>query len=456
MISHTGLAGSVHSRLIKLAVFAAMLPVLASGADDYGPIVDSEVPALLAVYKDLHAHPELSLHEERTSALLADALRKSGYTVTEHIGKYADGTAAHGVVAILKNGAGSTVLVRTDMDALPVEEKTGLPYASLIRTKDDSGATVGVMHACGHDLHMACFLGAARTLISIKDRWHGTLILIGQPAEERVGGARAMLADRLYERFGRPDYCIAQHDNPEVAAGQVAVVAGPVLSSASAVDVTIRGVGGHGARPEATKDPIVMAAQFVLALQTIVSRQTAPQDPAVVTVGSIHGGTKRNIIPDEVKLEISTRAFSEEVQQNTLAAIERIARGVALAAGIPEDRAPIVRVNETDGVPVTYNDPALAGRLKNSLRASLGAENVLDGKRIMASEDFGLFGLEGRQIPAFMLWLGAAEPSKLRESLRTGKPLPSLHSSLFYPMAEPAIRTGVIALTSSVVELMNK
>jgi len=204
--------------MIKLTLLAGMLPLLAAAADDYRPIVDSEVPALLAVYKDLHAHPELSKHEERTSALLADALRKLGYTVTEHVGKYADGSAADGIVAILKNGAGSTVLVRTDMDALPVEEKTGLPYASLIHTKDDSGATVGVMHACGHDLHMACFLGAARTLASIKDRWRGTLMLIGQPAEERVGGARAMLADRLYERFGKPVYCVAEHDNPEVAA----------------------------------------------------------------------------------------------------------------------------------------------------------------------------------------------------------------------------------------------
>lgn len=442
--------------MIKFVLLAGALPILAAAADDYRPMVDAEVPALFTIYKDLHAHPELSQHEERTSALLAAELRKSGYTVTEHVGKYVDGRAADGIVAILKNGAGSTVLLRTDMDALPVEEKTGLPYASQVHTKDDGGATVGVMHACGHDLHMACFLGAARTLANIKDRWHGTLLLIGQPAEERVGGARAMLADRLYERFGRPDYCIAEHDNPEVAAGQVAVVEGPVLSSASAVDVIIRGVGGHGARPEATKDPIVMAAQFVLALQTIVSRQTAPQDPAVVTVGSMHGGTKRNIIPDEVKLEISARAFSDQVQHNTLAAIERTARGIALAAGVPEDRAPIVRVVEGDAVPVTYNDPVLAARLKNSLRAALGRDNVLDGKRIMASEDFGLFGLEGRQIPAFMLWLGAAEPGKLKESVRTGVPLPSLHSSLFYPIAEPAIRTGVIALTSSVVELLSK
>jgi amidohydrolase len=427
-----------------------------STADDYRTLVDPQVPELVAVYKDLHAHPELSLHEERTSALLAAELRKAGFAVTERVGKYAQGGVGYGVVAILKNGAGPTVLVRTDMDALPVEEMTGLPYASHVHTKDDTGNTVGVMHACGHDLHMACFLGTARTLASLKDRWRGTLMLIGQPAEERVGGARAMLADNLYERFGRPDFCIAMHDNPEVAAGQVAVVAGPLLSSAAGVDVTIRGVGGHGSRPEATKDPIVIAAQFVMALQTIVSRQTDPQEPAVVTVGSIHGGTKRNIIPDEVKLEISTRAFSEGVQRHTLAVIERTARGIALAAGVPEDRMPIVKAVDGDGTPVTYNDPGLAGRLKNSLRSALGTENVLDGKRIMASEDFGLFGLEGRQIPIFMLWLGAAQPDKLKDSLRTGVPLPSLHSSLFYPIPEPAIRAGVTAMSSSVVELMKQ
>jgi hippurate hydrolase len=421
-----------------------LLPISAM-ADELGAIADAQAPALFAIYKDMHTHPEISQHEERTSALLAEELRKAGYTVTEHVGRYPDGRAAFGVVAILSNGAGPTVLVRTDMDALPVEEKTGLPYAS---------QTVGAMHACGHDLHMACFLGAARALARIKDRWHGTLMLIGQPSEERVNGARAMLADRLYERFGRPDYCIAQHDTPEIAAGQVGMVAGPMLSGASTVDVTIRGVGGHGARPEATKDPIVMAAQFVLALQTIVSRQTAPQDPAVVTVGSIHGGTRPNIIPDEVKLEISTRAFSEEVRRNTLAAIERTARGVALAAGVPEDRAPVVTVNQAESVPVTYNDPALAARLKESLRNALGGANVLEGKAAMVSEDFGLFGLEGRQIPCVMLWLGAADPDKLKESLGTGHALPSLHSSLFAPLPEPAIRTGVIAMTSAVLGLM--
>ncbi len=440
---------------LPFALLAAMLPLAAAPAGDFRALVDAEAPDLLAIYKDLHAHPELSRHEERTAALLAEELRKAGYTVTAHVGKYADGGGAFGVVAILHNGAGPTLLVRTEMDALPVEEKTGLPYASTVHAANTAGQATGVMHACGHDLHMACFLGTARVLARLRDRWHGTLMFIGQPAEEQVSGARAMLAGGLYERFGSPAYCLAEHDNPAIAAGQVAVAAGPVLSSSTSVEVIMRGMGGHGAAPEATRDPIVAAAQFVLALQTIVSRQTAPQDPAVVTVGSIHGGTRANIIPDEVTLEISTRAFREEVRLNTLAAIGRTARGVALAAGIPEDRAPMVKIDEAEAAPVTYNDPALAGRLKASLAAALGAENVLDGKAVMASEDFGLFGLD-RRIPCFMLWLGAADPEKLAESRRTGKALPSLHSSLFAPLPEPAIRAGVLAMTSSALELLGR
>lgn len=307
----------------SFVVLLTVLPLIAASADSLHIAVDAQVPDLFAIYKDLHAHPEISQHEERTSARLAEELRKAGYAVTERVGRYADGRAAFGVVALLSNGAGRTILLRTDMDALPVEEKTSLPYASTVHTTGDAGQTVGVMHACGHDLHMASFLGTARVLAASKDRWHGTLMLIGQPSEERVSGARAMLADGLYARFGQPDFCIAQHDTPEIAAGQVGIVGGPILAGASSVDVTMRGVGGHGARPETTKDPVVMAAEFVLALQTIVSRQTAPQDPAVVTVGSIHGGTRPNIIPDEVKLQLSIRAFSEDVRRNILAAIER-------------------------------------------------------------------------------------------------------------------------------------
>jgi hippurate hydrolase len=404
-------------------------------------------PSLLSFYKDLHQHPELSRHEARTAAQLGSELRKAGYAVTEHVGKYSDGAPAEGLVAILKNGAGPTLLIRTDMDALPVEEKTGLPYAS---------RQAGVMHACGHDLHMTSFLGTARELAGLKDRWSGTLMLVGQPAEETVNGARAMLADNIYGRFGKPDFAIALHDDPYIPAGKVGVAAGPLLASSTSLDVVLRGLGGHGARPEMTKDPIVMAAEFVLELQTIVSRQLSPQDPAVVTVGSIHGGSKHNIIPDEVTLQISTRAFSEEARKTILASIERTARGVALAAGVPEDRAPIVKVRETEAVPPMYNDPKLAARLKPAIAAALGEGHVIEGRPEMVSEDFGLFGLEGRQIPVFMFRLGAADPEKLQESRKSGKPLPSLHSSLFYPEAEPAIRTGVAATTAAALELLKR
>ena len=443
-------------RTVKLLLLTSLAALLTASGEDLRPQVDLELPSLVAIYRDLHAHPELSRHEERTSALLADELRKAGYTVTEHVGKYPGGAQAFGVVAILKNGAGPVVLVRTELDALPVEEKTGLPYASHVRTKNDAGQDVGVMHACGHDLHMAALLGTARLLAKMKDRWTGTLMLVGQPSEETIDGARAMLADGFYSRFPKPDYAIAQHDTPDIEAGKVGVVSGPLLASSTSVDVILRGLGGHGARPETTKDPIVMAAQFVLALQTIVSRQISPLDPAVVTVGSIHGGSKHNIIPDEVALQITTRSYSDTVRKTILAAIERTARGVALTAGVPEDRAPIVTVSETESVPVTYNDPKLAQRLKSALAAVLGEANVTEPKPEMGSEDFGLFGLEGRQIPVFMLRLGSADPRALAESLRTGKPLPSLHSSLFFPQTEPAMRTGVAAMTSAVLDLMKR
>ena len=431
-------------RTFALLCLATFAPMLAAPADDLRPQLERELPSLLAVYQDLHAHPELSQHEARTSAFLAAQLRETGYTVTEHIGRYADSSPAFGIVAIMKNGAGHVVLVRTEMDALPIEERTGLPFAS---------QNAGVMHACGHDLHMTSFLGTARLLANLKDRWHGTLMLIGQPAEEGVAGARAMLADDFYSTLGRPDYAVALHDEPSIEAGKVGVVAGPLMASSTSVDVTIRGLGGHGARPELTKDPVVMAAQFILAIQTIVSRQISPLDPAVVTVGSIHGGSKHNIIPDQVVLQLTTRSYSDDVRRTILAAIEREARGVALAAGVPDDRAPIVKVNEA-AAPVTYNEPKLAARLRGAFVAALGEGNVIEAKRQMGSEDFGLFGLEGRQIPTCMFLLGAADPGKLAESLRTGTPLPSLHSSLFYPKAEPALRTGIVAMTSAVIELM--
>jgi amidohydrolase len=313
-----------------------------------------------------------------------------------------------------------------------------------------------VMHACGHDLHMMSLLGTAQALAKLKDRWSGTVVLVGQPAEETVEGARAMLGAGVYSRFPKPDFAIALHNEPSVEAGKVGLAVGAVYASATTIEVRIRGLGGHGAHPEATKDPVVMAAQYVLAIQTIVSRQTLPLEPAVVTVGSIHGGSKNNIIPDEVVLQMTVRAFNEDVRKNIVASLDRIARGVALAAGVPEDRAPIVKVFENESVPATYNDPKLAQRLRGDFATVLGDSNVVELKPIMVSEDFGLFGLEGHQIPTMMFQLGTSSAQQLQESRQGGKPIASLHSSLFLPQVEPALRTGIIASTSAVLDHLKK
>jgi hippurate hydrolase len=440
-------------RILGLALASALL-VLAT--EDLRPQVDGELPALLTLYRDLHSHPELSRHEEHTSAIMAAELREAGYTVTEHLGKFSDGSPAFGIVAVMKNGSGPTVLVRTELDALPVEEKTGAPFASAVRAKNAAGQDVGVMHACGHDLHMMSLLGTAQALSMLKDRWSGTLMLVGQPAEETVEGARAMLDDGFYARFGKPDYAIALHNEPTLEAGKVGLVSGPVYASATTVEVRIRGVGGHGAHPESTKDPVVMAAQYVMALQTIVSRQTLPLEPAVVTVGSIHGGSKNNIIPDEVVLQLTVRAFNENVRENILSSIDRMARGIALAAGVPDDRAPIVKVFDNESVPATYNDPKLVERLRSVFEGALGKDNVVDLKPIMVSEDFGLFGLDGHQIPLVLFLLGTSSAQQLQESRRSGKPVASLHSSVFLPQAEPAMRAGITATTSAVLDLLKK
>ncbi len=428
----------------------------ASAQQSLDGLIDREIASLVAKYKMLHAAPELSHHEEKTSAFVAGELRALGYTVTEHIGKYdRPEWAGYGVVGVLRNGDGPTVLVRTDLDALPVEERTGLPYASTVKTKNDAGQATSVMHACGHDIHITSLLGTAKMLTQLKDRWRGTLILLGQPAEETIDGAKAMLNDGLYTRFPKPDYAIALHDNAELEAGKVAYCPGYALASSTSVDITIRGVGGHGSRPEATKDPIVVAAEVVLALQTIVSRENSPLDPAVVTVGSIHGGTRYNIIPDEVHLQLTVRAYKEDVRKRILASIERITKGVAIAAGIPEERSPVVKVSETEVTPATYNDPGLTERLAGVFEKTFGAQNVVRWQPIMGSEDFGRFGLD-HQIPISMFWLGAVDPVKVAESKKAGTPLPSLHSSLFEPLPEPTLRTGVKAMTSAVLELMRK
>jgi hippurate hydrolase len=410
--------------------------------------VDAEYPSLFELYKYFHAHPELSFQEQQTSARLADELKKAGYEVTTGVGKY-------GVVGILRNGAGPTVLVRSDLDGLPVKEQTGLPYASTATTKNAQGQEVPVMHACGHDIHMTCLTGIARVMAQLKDQWQGTLVLIGQPAEEAIGGARAMLADGLFQRFPRPAVCLALHDNAELAAGTLGYLAGYSMANVDSVDITVHGVGGHGAYPHKTKDPIVLASQIVLALQTIVSREVQPTDPAVVTVGSIHGGTKHNVIPDEVRLQLTVRSYTDEVRQQILDAIKRIVRGQAIAAGIPEDRLPEVKVAD-DFTPATYNDPELTEKVVGVFRNWFGPDKVSQRKPSMGGEDFGEFGRTAEKVPICMFTVGGVREDTLKESERTGKPLPSLHSSLWAPVPEPTIKTGITAMCAAVLELMKK
>ena len=433
---------------------AALLITLAAVLET--PCFASGEAGLVEIYQDLHAHPELSHHEEHTSARLAEELRRAGYSVTERVGKYPDGSAAYGLVAILHNGPGPQLLIRADMDALPITEETGLPYASRARAKNSAGQEVGVMHACGHDVHVTALIGTARDLVARRAKWHGTLMLIGQPSEETIDGAKAMLSDGLYERFGTPDLAIALHDTNAHSAGSVAITSGAALASSTSVDVTLRGIGGHGALPQAGKDPVVMAGEFIVQLQTIVSRQEDPHDPTVVTIGDIHGGTKRNIIPNEVKLELTARAFSDKARQIIVEGIRRTAAGVALSMGIPEDLSPIVTVLNAESTPVMYNDPALTARVKAALVGSLGTRSVFDEQPVMVSEDFGVLGLENRKIPTVMFWLGAMDSDKFAAAQAAGKPLPGMHTSRFEPAAEATLRTGVRAMTSVAIALLQK
>src|SRR4029077_4379665 len=351
---------------------------------------------------------------------------------------------------------GPTVAIRTDLDALPVHEETGLPYASTVTTKNDAGQEVSVMHACGHDIHMSTFIGAARALGKLKDKWHGTIIFIGQPAEETVGGAQALLKDGLYTRWPKPNYVMGLHDDAEIAAGQIGVTEGYCYANVDSVDVTVRGVGGHGAYPHKTKDPIVLAAEMINAWQTIVSRENNPVDPIVVTVGSIHGGTKHNIIPDEVKMQLTVRTYKSDVRDRVLKAIDDIAKGIASAGGVPADRAPIVTVRKDEFTPATYNNPDLTKRLVGVWKNVLGADNVEIVDPTMGGEDFAEYSLPDHSIPAVDFHIGAVDPEKIAQFKREGKELPSLHSSKFAPVPEPTIRVGIIGMTSAVLELMKK
>jgi len=438
------------------ALFLSMLfPVAVSAQETLDALVERELPVLVEHYQMLHAAPELSGQEEKTSAFVARELRALGFDVTERFGKYADPKmTAYGGVGVLCNGAGPTVLVRADMDALPIEEKTGLPYASRVKAINFDGKETFVMHACGHDLHITIFLGVAKALVQFKDQWRGTLLMIGQPAEETVGGAESMIHAGLYDRFPKPDYALALHDWSTIEAGKVGYCPGFAMASVTTVEVVMRGLGGHGSAPETTKDPIVASAQCIMMLQTIVSREIPARDSAVVTVGAIHGGTRSNIIPEEVRMQLTVRTYDEEVRQKITASIERIAKHAALAAGIPEDRAPIVTVSKE--TPPLFNDPELTRCVADAMKKALGEDNVLQQPPVMGSEDFSVFGLKDRRVPVCLFWVGAVDPEKYAESQRTGDRLPALHSPHFAPAAEPTIRTGVKAMPSSVLELMKK
>ncbi|MGA7400077.1 MAG: amidohydrolase [Candidatus Sulfotelmatobacter sp.] len=419
---------------MKLASLFVLVSLVASSQaqNSASKEVEKVYPEAHALYLDLHEHPELSAHESQTAAKLAGRFRGLGYEVTEHVG----GT---GIVAILKNGAGPTVMLRTELDALPVEEKTGLPYASKVRAKDDFGRDVPVMHACGHDLHMAAIVGTAAIMAHSKDTWHGTLVLIGQPAEETIGGAKAMLADGLLTRFPKPDVAIAMHVGNTLPAGMVGITPGVYNTNADSLRITIYGKGGHGSAPQTAIDPIVIAARTILALQTIASREVKPGEMAVVTVGYVQAGTKNNIIPDQAEMGLTVRTRNAEVRKQVLAAISRITNAEAEAGNAP--RPPLIDHNEgTDSV---YNDPALAQRMRSVLESALGKDDVVIEEPITPSEDFSFFTAQG--IPGFYFSLGGADPQKFAQAKASGTMLPSNHSPLFAPDVDPALHTGIAA-----------
>jgi hippurate hydrolase len=407
--------------------------------------IDAQADDLLKLYTHLHAHPELSLQEKESAARMADELEKLGFTVTTKIG-------GHGVVGVFKNGDGPIVWVRADMDALPVTEQTGLPYASKVKAKDRGGNEVGVMHACGHDVHMTCFVGTARTLVNLKKEWAGTLVFVAQPAEEIGAGARMMIEDGLFKKFPKPDYCLALHADASLPVGQIHYTEGLAMANVDTVDLTIKGKGGHGAAPHTTIDPIVLAAKVVVDLQTIVSRDIEPGDPAVVTVGSIHGGTKHNITPNEVKLQLTVRSTSDKTRDKILKAIDRKAKAQADSVGAP---APEMKVNLDEFCPLLSNDPKLTKRLMTLFGSVLGAENIVARKPIMGGEDFSRFASTGA--PICMYFLGTIEPEKFAASKKEGgKPLPSTHNDGYYPQPAPSLKMGVRTMSLAVIDLMTK
>jgi hippurate hydrolase len=431
-----------------LVAAAAMTFATPACAADLSDAIRADMPQLLNLYRDVHAHPELSMQEVRTPALLAPEMRKLGFDVTEHVGKT-------GVVAVMKNGPGPVLLIRADMDALPVKEQTGLAFASNVRGRTLDGIDTYVMHACGHDTHVATWLGTARRLAAMKDQWSGTVVMILQPGEELVMGAQAMLDDGLFKRFPKPDYLLAFHDSATLPAGVIGVTRGYALANVDTVNIDVKGVGGHGAYPQNTKDPIVLASRIVTALQTLVSRENDPQQPAVVTVGSFHAGTKSNIIPDDAKLALTVRSYTQETRQLLLDGIRRIVRGEAIAAGMPDDRMPTVEI-EQPSADATFNTPQLSDHLLQLFGSHFGSGRVVETKPIMASEDFSRYWLADKSKQSVIFWVGGVPKAKWDAVKGNTLKLPALHSPLWAPDADAVISTATEAMTVAAVDILKK
>jgi amidohydrolase len=410
-------------------------------------LIEFERPRLLELYKYLHAHPELSGQEEKTAFIVSQELSRQGIDVTTQVG-------GHGVVGVVKNGPGSVVMIRGDMDALPIEEATGLSYRSTARSINERGEEVSVMHACGHDMHTTILTGTAGLLMKLKDEWSGTLLVVAQPAEEALGGAQMMLTDGLFSRFPRPDFALALHLKPELPVGKVALSSGFVTLGAESIKIIIHGESGHGACPHKAKDPVVLAAQIILALQTIVSREIDPAEKAVITVGAIHGGSLPNIIPDKVTLNLTLRSSNIEVANQLIDAIRRITRGFAQAAGLPEDRMPEIIAPEHFYPPV-YNDPVLTDRILRIFQNTLGAENVITHFPQTGSEDFSEFGMVAPPVPIMFYFIGTSDPECLERASRGGEAIPSLHTPKFAPEPEMTMKTGLLTMSAAVLELLD-
>jgi len=432
----------------------ALLPLLLCSAtpahaDALGDAVAKDMPSLIALYRDLHANPELSMQEVRTSAKLAAEAKKLGFDVTTGVGKT-------GVVAVMHNGPGPVLLIRADMDALPVVEQTGLPFASTKRGTSLAGVESGIMHACGHDTHMTTWVGTARRLAAMKNQWSGTLVMILQPGEEIGQGARAMLDDGLYTRFPKPTHAIAFHDAAALPAGVIGYSPGYALANVDSVDLVVKGIGGHGAYPHTTKDPIVLASRIVMALQTLVSREADPQDPAVVTVGSFHAGAKHNIIPDEADLLITVRSYTDKTRAMLLDGIRRIVRGEAIAAGIPEDRMPVVTVRDSDFTPATYNTEKLTAQLADLFTQRFGSSRVLKVPATMGGEDFSRYYLADKSIESVIFWVGGTPNAAWQKAGGDAAKLPSLHSPFWAPDADAVISTATEAIVTAALGILHK